>query len=166
MPGCRCRPLRKVTVDILIFELANAQHALPLDNVREVVRAVAVTPLPNAPSVIEGIINVRGTITSVLSLRSRFDYPERPVQPQDFFLLGTLRDTDIALHVDKATELAVIDDDTMAAIQVPVSQDDYTLPGVAALPDGLLLIHDLESFLSEGETDELQAALDGLEGEP
>ncbi len=66
-------------MDVLVFELANAQHALPLENVREVVRAVAVTPLPNAPSVIEGIINVRGTVTAVLSLRGRFDYPERPV---------------------------------------------------------------------------------------
>ncbi len=66
-------------MDVLVFELADAKHALPMENVREVVRAVAVTPLPNAPSVIEGIINVRGTVTAVLSLRGRFDYPERPV---------------------------------------------------------------------------------------
>ena len=46
-----------------------------------------------------------------------------------------------------------------------MSQDDFTLPGVAALPDGLVLIHDLESFLNEGEAEELQVALDGLEGE-
>ena len=152
-------------MDVFVFELAEEQHAIPLDHVREVVRAVAVTPLPNAPRVIEGIINVRGTVTSVLSLRSRFNYPERPVQPEDFFLLGTVRETDIALHVDRATDLTVIDNDTLAAIQAPVSRDDYTFPGVATLPDGLVLIHDLGSFLSEGEADELQAALDGLEGE-
>lgn len=152
-------------MDVLVFELAEKRHALPLENVREVVRAVAVTPLPNAPGVIEGIINVRGAVTVVLSLRTRFDYPKRPVQPEDYFLLGTVRETDMALHVDRATELAVIGDETVAAIHAPVSQDDYTFPGVATLPDGLVLMHDLESFLSEPEADELRAALDGLEGE-
>lgn len=153
-------------MDVLVFELAERQHAIPLENVREVVRAVEVTPLPNSPHVIEGIISVRGTVTSVLSLRKRFDYPERPLQPEDFFLLGTVRETDIALHVDKATDLTVIDDDALSEIRVPISHDDYTFPGVAAFPDGLLLIHDLESFLSEGEAHELQAALDNLEGDP
>lgn len=143
-------PTTEVTVDVLMFELTERQHAIPLENVREVVRAVAVTPLPNAPSVIEGIIDVRGTVTSVLSLRRRFDYRERPVQPEDYFLLGAVQETDIALHVDKATDLAVIDDDALAAIRVPVSQADYTFPAVAASPDGLVLIHDLESFLSDG----------------
>jgi len=150
-------------VDVLVFELANGQHALPLEDVREVVSVVAVTPIPNAPRVIEGIINVLGTVPSVLSLRRRFEYQERPVQPKDFFPLGTVRETDIALHVDRATDLAVIDDDTLAAIRVPISQDDHTFPGVAALPDGLILIHDLDSFLSEREADELPAALDGLQ---
>lgn len=59
----------------MIFTIANAQYAVPLAHVREVMPDIEVTPVPLAPNSICGIINIRGRIISVLDLCVRFGFP-------------------------------------------------------------------------------------------
>ena len=57
---------------ILAFELGSGLYALPMADVDELVRAVTVVPLPKAPAVVEGVVDVRGRVVPVFDLRARF----------------------------------------------------------------------------------------------
>lgn len=146
-------------MEILIFELAGQRYGIPLRSVREVVRAVAITALPMAPPVIEGIINVRGAVVPVFDLRSRFQIPPKALQPSDHLILVCARSRLAALRVDRADWMAGIGEDQLADVTTLVPRTGY-VDGVAKLPDGLVLIHDIDTFLSQAESAALDAALD------
>jgi len=154
-------------LELVSFEIDGGRYALLASAVREVVRAVSIVPLPKAPAIVEGVIDVRGTIAPVLDIRTRFGLPSRPLSHTDHFVIAWSQGRIVALRVDRALDLLRLDpgqvDDTRSA--VPGSE---YIAGVARLQDGLLLIHDLETFLSQAEQARLDAALASHreEGEP
>jgi purine-binding chemotaxis protein CheW len=145
-------------LDILIFSLEKQQYGLRLDNVREIVRAVAVTPLPGAPPAIAGIISIRGTIVPVFDLRVRFGLPARQLGPSEHFIVAVAQSRTAALRVDSTDWLASVDEASLGDTRTAVA-DTKHIEGVALLPDGLVLIHDLDTFLSASESAALDAAL-------
>lgn len=145
-------------MDILIFSLENQRYGLRLDNVREIVRAVAVTPLPGAPPAISGIISIRGTIVPVFDLRVRFGLPSRQLRPSDHFIVAVAQSRTAVLRVDSTHWLASVDEASFGDTRNALA-DTKHIAGVALLADGLVLIHDLDTFLSETESTALDAAL-------
>ncbi len=145
-------------MQLLSFTVDAHQYGIAADAVMEIVRAVAVTPLPGSPSVIEGIIDVRGTIVPVFDLRARFGVPSRAVTPADHFILARTPSRVAALHVDHVHDLVDVDADTIAELgtQVPTASH---VAGAVTLADGLVLIHDVTTFLSSAESASLNAAL-------
>ena len=81
------------------------RYALPLETVERVVRAVEVTPLPEAPPIISGVINIQGRVVPVLDLRKRFHLEERAVDPEDHFVVARSATGAVALPVDEAEGL-------------------------------------------------------------
>jgi purine-binding chemotaxis protein CheW len=69
--------------DLILFSLDERRFALPLRSVERVVRAVDITPLPDAPQMVLGVIDVQGEIVSVINLRRRCRMPERELQLTD-----------------------------------------------------------------------------------
>ena len=57
---------------LVTFELFGEVFALPILDVREIIRPTAITPVPQAPGFVEGVINLRGQIIPVVDLRKRF----------------------------------------------------------------------------------------------
>src|SRR5262245_54805748 len=90
---------------LLLFELAARRCAVLARDVVEFVRAVEIRPLPHAPLVVEGIIDLRGEIVPVLDIRSRFRLAARPLQPSDHFLVVIAGARKVALRVDRALSL-------------------------------------------------------------
>jgi purine-binding chemotaxis protein CheW len=146
------------TLEVLVFEVGGQTYALPTADVREVVRAVAITPLPNAPPVIEGVVNVRGRVLPVLDVRTRFRLPATPLDPSDHFIVASAGPRGVVLRVDRATHLALVDEASVQSPQTLGPSATY-VAGVAKREDGLMLIHDLTTFLSAAEAASLDDAL-------
>ena len=121
-------------------------------------RAVSIAPLPKSPPIVEGVINVRGTLVPVLDIRQRFGLPSSPVSPSDHLILAEAGGRTVALRVDRAHELIPVapHDIIPADITVPGAG---MVSGLARLPDGVLVIHDLERFLSLDEAKATDKAL-------
>lgn len=145
-------------MEILLVEVAGERFALPAAEVRRLVRAVAVARLPGAPPVIAGVIGVRGEVVPVLSLRRRFGLSEREVHPDDVFVLTSVGARGVALWADRAVGLAAVEEARVEPAAQVVARPGYAA-GVARLPDGVVVIHDLRAFLDEAEGAELDAAL-------
>ena len=149
------------TREVLVFEVGGQTYGLPTADVRELVRAVAITPLPNAPAAIEGVVNVRGRVLPVLDVRARFRLPAKPLEPSDHFIVASAGPRGVILRVDRATHLVWVDEASVQAAETLGPSANY-VAGVATLEDGLVLIHDLVTFLSAAEATALDAALSAV----
>ena len=145
--------------ELLIFEQAGQLFALPSSVVKEVLRAFSATPLPNAPPMVEGILNLRGDIIPLINLRRRMGLPERPLSLTDHFIVARDGNRLLALRVDRVLNLQ----------RVPqrrhldpgrFSSGSEVISSVAATPEGMVLIHDLGRFLSQAEGASLDSAID------
>jgi purine-binding chemotaxis protein CheW len=147
-------------VQIVTFELAGHRFGLAADSVREIARAAAVTRLPKAPAIVEGVVNVRGLSVPVLDIRQRFGLPARPVWPDQHLIIALAGPRTVALRVDRAVDLLTAPDEAVEPAG-SVAPGIEHVAGIVKLPDGLLVIHDLESFLSLDEAAQLDAAVPG-----
>jgi purine-binding chemotaxis protein CheW len=143
---------------LVLFTLASARYGVSADDVVEIVRAVAVTPLVGAPSIVKGLIDVRGVIVPVFDLRARLGLPSHAVQPADHFILVRTPSRIAALHVEGVSDLVEIDEREMTESRAQVPSTEQ-IAGVATLPDGMAFIHDVATFLSQAESDSLAAAM-------
>src|SRR3712207_6774571 len=84
----------------VVFTLDEHGYALPLSFVERIVRAVEVTPLPKAPEIVLGVINVQGRVIPVVNIRKRFRLPEREIELSDQFIIARTAKRTIALVVD------------------------------------------------------------------
>ncbi len=86
---------------VVMFSLADQDYCLDVMDVQEVVRMVAITPIPEAPPEILGVINVRGVPTLVLDLRQRLGLPIRPPTPISPLLMVKAHGAKLAVLVDR-----------------------------------------------------------------
>ena len=143
---------------LVVFRLDERRYALPLAVVERVVRAVDVTPLPKASPIVLGAINVHGRVLPVLNVRKRFLMPEREIGPADWFLLAHTARHTVVLVVDES-EGGVERPQAEIVLSTRVAPGLEQFPGVLRLDDGLVLIHDLERFLSLDEARALDEAM-------
>jgi purine-binding chemotaxis protein CheW len=146
--------------ELVVFSLGQQRFALPLGVVRRVVRAVEVTAVPNAPDVVSGVIDVQGEVIAVLDVRARLGLPRRAIGLADQFLIAQTRDRTVALVIDRAHGLAQAGSGETAKPRLDAPWFNQ-FQGVAQLDDGLVLIQDLEKFLSSDQALALDRALEG-----
>lgn len=148
-----------VLTQLVVFWLDGQRYALPLAAVDRVVSAVELTPLPGAPATVLGAIDVAGSVLPVFCIRRRFLRPHRDVVVADQILIARTDRRAMALVIDEA--LGVIECDPSAVIDperiVPGLEQ---FQGLVQLEGGLVLIHDLDKFLSVDEAQALDAALE------
>lgn len=143
---------------LVIFTLDEQRYALYLSAVERIVRAVEITPLPQAPEIVLGIINVQGRVIPVLNIRRRFRRPQRDLNLPDHLILARTRQRAVALVVDTVSEVRQSPEvDRVSAAEIVPGLEYVT--GIAKLPDGMILIHDLEKFLSLEEAKSLEEAM-------
>jgi len=141
---------------IVVFQLDRQRYALELEAVDRVVRVVAVTPLPSAPLVVRGVIQYGGGVVPVVDLRTRFRLELREPKLSDHLVLAHTARRRLALPVDAVTGVEIVQPGEWLQADAVLPNADH-LAGVVQRDDGLILIQDLDAFLSLDEA----AALDG-----
>ena len=138
------------SIRVLGYRLGEERFGLPVDSVLRITRAVEVTPVPGLPECALGVINVQGQVMPVISMRRKFRLTDKPVQLSDRFIIARAGARSVALVADEVETLFDLPSSTIAdsGAILPSLQK---FRGVAKLPDGLLLIHDLANLLSFDE---------------
>jgi purine-binding chemotaxis protein CheW len=132
-------------------------HALPLSAVEKVELAAEPTPLPEAPRFVSGAINWRGRILPVLSMRRRLGLPERELEPSDRMVIAKSSRRPLALVVDEVLGVRFLEGGELAAAD-SIYEGLGCVAGAARTADGIVLIHDLELYLSEEDEKALAKA--------
>lgn len=142
----------------LTFGIDRTRYAIPARSVVEVVRAVAVDPLPGSPPIVTGIIDFRGSTLPVFDVARRFHHDRRAVRAAHRLIIADAGRRRVVLHVDSVEELVDIAGERIDAAPTRIA-DGVPIAGIARTDDGLVVIQDLEGFLTQGESEQLDAAL-------
>ena len=143
---------------VIVGMLDTQRYALRLSAVERLVRAVEITPLPQMPAIVLGVVNVHGRVIPVVNLRKRFHLPERPIEPGDRFIVARTARRPVIVVMDTVIGvLEYVDSQLMQTADILPSAD--YVDGVVKLEDGLIFIHDLDTFLSLEEEQTLSDAL-------
>jgi purine-binding chemotaxis protein CheW len=142
----------------VVFTLHEQRYALRLAAVDRIVRVVEITALPSAPTIVLGVVNVQGRVIPVVDTSRRFGLPPQDVELSDQLIIARTSRRTVALLV--AAVLGVIDcSQSQIDAGGAILADTRYVEGVLKLDDGLLLIHDLDTFLSSIEDRQLTHAL-------
>ncbi|MES2366964.1 MAG: chemotaxis protein CheW [Pseudomonadota bacterium] len=146
---------------LLVFALGDQSCALYLQVVDRVVRAVEITPLPKAPDIVLGVVNVQGCVIPVINVRKRFGLSERDITLTDQLVITHTARRPVALVVDTVTSVVECIARQLVVAEGILPGLEY-VQGVAKLKDGLILIYNLEQFLSLEEDVFLDQAMSPL----
>lgn len=146
---------------LVTFSLDDRKFALYVSTVQRIIRVVEVTALPKAPEIVVGIINLRGTFVPVFDIRRRFRLPPREVRLDDHMIIATTTKRTVALMVDSVNDVIEIPGERIIAAEQILPELEY-VEGVVKTEGGMVLIHDLERFLSLPEEKALDEALEAL----
>jgi purine-binding chemotaxis protein CheW len=147
---------------LVVFLTESKPFALHLSVVERVLPMVAFSPLSGGPEIVLGAINLHGRVVPVLDLRRRLGLPECEYGPEAHVLAARARQRVLALPVDEVTGVQRVVADAVTAPD-EVAPGLALVNGVAPLEDGILVIHDLDAFLSSEEEVALDRALEGVE---
>ncbi len=143
---------------LIVFLLDDRQYALDLSVVEMVVRAVEITPLPKAPAVVYGLINVKGILAPALNIRKRFNLPEKDLNLKDQIIIARAKNRTVAMVVDAVQN--VIESAELEVVKPETVIDDLEhVAGIVKLNGDMVFIHDLDNFLYPDEEEMLQEAI-------
>ncbi len=141
------------TLQLVIFNLGDEKYGVETSQVKEIIKVEEITSIPNAPDYVEGVINLRGQITTIINLRRRFGMEPKPIDNDTRIIVFEHKGSTIGMMVDTVTEVKYLPKeniDELPSIITPKAESKF-LRGIGKLPDGLLILIDLGKVLSEEE---------------
>ena len=141
------------TVQVVVFNLGDEKYGVDISQVREIIKPTQITRIPNAPEFVEGVINLRGQITTIINLRKRFGMEPKEIDTNTRIIVVEYNNAVIGMMVDTVNEvkyLSANDIETLPNIITSRSEAKF-LKGVGKLEDSLLILIDLNKVLSEDE---------------
>ncbi len=120
---------------------------------REIIRPAQITRIPNTPDFIEGVINLRGQITTIINLRKRFGLENKPIDNDTRIIVVEHNNSVIGMMVDSVSEVKYLSEREVESLPPIVTSRNSSgfLKGVGKLPDGLMVPIDLNKVLREEE---------------
>lgn len=146
---------------LLIFKLDNWQCALNISSVDRVYNAVAITPLPQSPDSVLGLIDVHGSVLPVANIRKRFHLPDKNLAASDQLIIAQTARRRIAIVVDSIPGVTECGEHDIISSGVIFPGLDY-VEGVLQTKSGLVLVHDLDRFFSLEEECQLEHAMSAV----
>jgi purine-binding chemotaxis protein CheW len=137
---------------IVGFRIGRETFGVPIALVHEIVRVPDITAVPDSPDYVEGVINLRGKIVSVVDLRKRFGEKQISPNKKNRILVAEVEGKMVGLIVDAASEVIKIPDNE---VDLPPSVFDEGelnyVTGVGKMHGRLIILIDLNKILQRGE---------------
>ncbi|MEO1528054.1 MAG: chemotaxis protein CheW [Planctomycetota bacterium] len=141
----------------LTFELWEEEFGIEILRVQEIKGISRITPIPNMPSYIQGVMNLRGTVVPIVDLRAKFGMPEIEYNQFTVIIVVTIGDKVMGLVVDAVSDvLNVSDENIEGAPELGSDADTSFMRGIAKSGDRLITLLNMDRLVDIDQT--LQAA--------
>jgi len=134
------------------FKLENEKYCVNVMQVQEVLRMTDIAPVPGAPDYVIGIINLRGNVVTITNIRKRFGLGDREVDDSTRIIIVEIKNSVIGIQVDSVADVVDLKvDEIESAPNVGNEESHKYIQGVASRGGELLILIDLDKFLSDQE---------------
>jgi purine-binding chemotaxis protein CheW len=149
-----------VTLSMVTFKISTEFYGVDIMEVREIIRNSDITPIPNSPGFVDGVITLRGEIIPIVDLSKRFRFETVELTEEEELLKGiivvTVDDMTIGILIDQVNRVITINS---SQIQMPPQMisgigAEY-IRGVVKLEENLLVILNIKKLFSKRELVEL-----------
>lgn len=141
----------------IVFSINKERFGVDVSQIKQIIPVMESTNIPNAPSFVKGVIDLRGDIIPIVNLREKLSYSNSSSQNKDTkIIIVELDNNIIGMEVDSVTEMmrVYVDEINEPPTMVKGINSNY-LYGVAKFQESLLILLDLSKILSEKEITEL-----------
>jgi purine-binding chemotaxis protein CheW len=150
----------------VLFQLAGATYGLRSRDVRQLEMVESVTPVPNAPPFVEGLVLSRGQVVPAINLRVRFGFERVPFNLQSRLVIARAEERTVGLIVDSAREFVSIAEESIVAPPDEISGlSGRYLEGIVNMGERLILILNVSEVLQLGGYDPVAMAHEELSDE-
>ncbi len=150
-------------LQLVSFKIGAEEFGIDILKVNEINRMMTLTKVPNAPSFVDGVVNLRGRVIPVINLRSKLALPRKEYDRNSRIIVVELEGRTIGFIVDEVSEV----------LRIPVSITEKPpemvsgvnaafITAIGKLEDRLLILLDLEKILAEDEGKELKKMAENL----
>lgn len=144
----------------LTFRLNSEEFGLEIMKVREIIGYMKITPVPQAPAYVKGMINLRGAVIPIIDLRLRFDIEEAPVTDQTCIIVVEIEHNQTrfmtGLVVDNVSEVHDIEENQIETMQKldTFFHTDFIL-GICKIGNSVKILLDINKIIETSNIDQL-----------
>ncbi|WNB90381.1 chemotaxis protein CheW [Bacillus sp. NEB1478] len=139
---------------VIVFQLKDEEYAVPVQDVKSIERMQHITRIPRTAPFIKGVINLRGIVTPIIDLRSRFELEEMEYTDSTRIIIVSVGTMEAGLIVDAANDVLDLNAETIEAPpEVVGGVDAEYIKSVAKVDKRLLVLVDLYKVLNPEKLD-------------
>ena len=141
----------------LTFVVAAETYGINILSVVEIIRLIKIVNIPQTLPFIKGIINLRGKIIPIISVRIRFDLANKESDDRTCIIVVNIKGTDVGLVVDHVLEVLEIPDKNIEEMpNVAQSTQQQFVKGIGKVGDEVKVLLDLDKFLVDEELEKIK----------
>lgn len=146
------------TIQVIVFSLGEERYGVEISQVKEIILPTQITRIPNVPAFVEGVLNLRGQIATIINLRKRLGKESKKNDENTRIIVIEYNSATIGMMVDSVSEVKYLSSENIEEIPkfLALRDDSKFLKGVGKLEDGLLTLMDLKELFSEEELKEIR----------
>jgi purine-binding chemotaxis protein CheW len=133
-------------MQIVVFKLGEEHFAVETEKVQSINDTMGITKVPKAPNYIKGLINLRGSIKSLVDINLLLNVT--PGTEQNNIIILTVKDEEIGISVDEVEEVLDIDEKSIQKLDEEDTKEQPYIKGILKYEDKLLTIIDIDKLLN------------------
>lgn len=149
---------------IVVFRIGEEEFGVDISHVNRITKIEKITPIPNTPEFIAGVMNLRGTIVVIINLGLKLGFPPRPSDDDSRIIFVDVKGTPVGMIVDYSRELLNIEEKDIQKTPELISRkikSDY-IEGVAVFGSRVIILVNLKNVLEPEEIEDIKST--GLKG--
>lgn len=144
----------------VVFSVGDEEYGVDINIVRGIEKAIPIVSMPNSNSTIKGIINLRGDIIPIFSLRRKFNLPDASNQENTQFIIVKTDKLNIGLEVDSVGDIQNVEENQIFEMPKVLQTEETKYYGDVINMNGRLVIMlDINQIMSNAEFDALEASI-------
>lgn len=132
------------------FMVADEMYGISVHNIQSINEMVPITHIPDSCSFIEGVINLRGTVVPVVSMRKKYNLPVKQYDQFTVILIVEINERLAGLIVDSVSDVVSLTiSDIQRDVRFSAMVDKDSIEGIANLNDQLIILLDVNHFFDD-----------------
>jgi len=146
----------------ILFRVGTNQYGLDIRYVKGIEKYASVTPVPEAPQFIEGMINLRGEVIPIFGLRRKFGLPKIKPTEETKLIVTNCQGLQLAFEVDQVLEIFKQEEDAHTVPQLAKNDTTSYMENILHTGNGLAIILNVNHMFTQAEKESFMHTIEQM----